>query len=444
MADLVDRLSKLGLKGQIIASQDHDYDRARRVWNGVWDRRPTAIVRARSVSDVQEVVRLAAETGTLLAVRGGGHSIPGLSTCDGGIVLDLGQMNAITVDPANRLARVGGGALLGDLDRAGAPHGLVVPAGVISHTGAGGLTLGGGMGWLSRRFGMTVDHLVAARIVTASGQVIETSERAEPELFWGLRGGGGNFGVVTEFTFRMQALGSFEARNWTYPSDKVGPALAEIARSAEASPRNLTASLAVTRAGLSITVAQSGPVIAPAAWDAFGNLSGPGQPGPSFDNFVNFQARNDAFVAWGRRYYSRGGFLGRLSPEAIATILDISTRFPSADAEVYLLQLGGAVGDVPESAMAYSGREAAWYWIVQPIWDDPAQDSACLAFGRAAAARMNLVSLEANYVNEQGDASHDIARQSYGGDKYRRLSQLKSRFDPANLFRLNQNILPNG
>lgn len=441
MADLVDRLSKLGLKGQVIASKDLDYDRARRVWNGVWDRRPIGIVRARSVSDVQKVVKLASDTGTLLAVRGGGHSIPGLSTCDGGIVLDLGQMNAITVDPANRLARVGGGALLGDLDRAGAPHGLVVPAGVISHTGAGGLTLGGGMGWLSRRFGMTVDHLVAAELVTASGEVIETSERSEPELFWGLRGGGGNFGVVTEFTFRMQDLGSFEARNWTYPSEKVGPALAEIARGAKTSPRSLTTSLAVTRSGLSITVAQSGPRIDPAAWDDFGNLCGPGQVGPRFDNFVKFQSRNDDFVAWGRRYYSRGGFLGSLSPEAIATILDIAARFPSADAEVYLLQLGGAVGDVPEGAMAYSGREAAWYWIVQPIWDLPAEDKACLAFGRAAAAQMNAVSLATNYVNEQGDASNDIARASYG-DKYARLSNLKARFDPQNLFRLNQNILP--
>ncbi len=437
-----ERLSSLGLDGRVVGRDGAEYDTARRVWNGVRDCSPLAVVRAATVEDVRRVVRLAADTGTLLAVRGGGHSIPGLSTCDDGIVLDLAAMNKIDTDPAARTARVGGGALLGDLDRAGAPHGLVVPAGVISHTGAGGLTLGGGMGWLSRRFGLTIDHLVRADLVTASGDMIVADAETEPELFWGLRGGGGNFGVVTAFTYRMQPLGRVETRNWTWPPERVGAALSALSRLASDAPRNLCVSLGVTRPGLSVTVLQSGPDIDARAWERFASLAGPGEEGPCFSDFVAFQSRSDDYVPWGRRYYSRGGFLAALHPEAIAAIMDVARDFPTPDAEVYMLQLGGAVADISEDATAYSGRAAGWYWIVQPIWDDPALDARCIAHGRGGAARMAAVSSAGNYVNEQGDIGTDIARQSYGEVKYRRLGALKARFDPGNLFRLNQNILP--
>lgn len=297
--DVLSRLSTAGLKGSVITPPDAGYDQARRVWNGCADRRPKAIVRAAGVGDVQRVVGIAAESGISLAIRGGGHSLPGLSTCDGGIILDLGQLNQVTVDPALRRATVGGGALLGDLDRAGAPHGLVVPAGVVSHTGAGGLTLGGGMGWLSRRFGLTIDCLEAAQLVIAAGDVRRIDAASDPELFWGLRGGGGNFGVVTEFSYRMENLGPVQTRSWTYPPTRVAEALRALGPLAEAAPRTLTCSFAVVRDGLSLTVLQSGPAIDEGLWNGFAHLAGPGTPGPSYSDFVAFQCRNDDRVPWG-------------------------------------------------------------------------------------------------------------------------------------------------
>lgn len=440
--DVLSRLSTAGLKGSVITPPDAGYDQARRVWNGCADRRPKAIVRAAGVGDVQRVVGIAAESGISLAIRGGGHSLPGLSTCDGGIILDLGQLNQVTVDPALRRATVGGGALLGDLDRAGAPHGLVVPAGVVSHTGAGGLTLGGGMGWLSRRFGLTIDCLEAAQLVIAAGDVRRIDAASDPELFWGLRGGGGNFGVVTEFSYRMENLGPVQTRSWTYPPTRVAEALRALGPLAEAAPRTLTCSFAVVRDGLSLTVLQSGPAIDEGLWNGFAHLAGPGTPGPSYSDFVAFQCRNDDRVPWGRRYYARGGFLNSLGDAEDRAILAVAEDLPTEESEVYCLQLGGAVTDVADHATAYSGRSAQWYWIVQPIWDDRKDDGRCLAAGRAGAARMTAVSARDNYVNEQADAGAEIAAQSYGQAKYRRLGALKARLDPANLFRLNQNILP--
>ncbi len=431
-----------GVAGDVVGPGEPGYDLRRRVWNGCADRQPAAIIRAEGVEDVRRVVAIAARMGCPLAVRGGGHSLPGLSTCDGGIVLDLGAMNGVTVDPDRAIARVGGGALLGDLDRAGAPHGLVVPAGVISHTGAGGLTLGGGMGWLSRRYGLTIDHLAEVTLVTAAGEVRTVDADRDPDLFWGLKGGGGNFGVVIEFVFRMKPLDRVETRSWTYPPGMMRSALLALAAAAEAAPDTLTCSAFVTPAGLSLTVLQSGTEIDAGAWDAFANLAGPGADGPRYTDFVAFQSRGDAHVSWGRRYYARGGFLERLDPGTADTITDIATAMPTADSEVYLIQLGGAVARVPEDDAAYSGRAAGWYWIVQPLWDDPAQDAACLAAGRAGAKLMAARSMAVNYVNEQADTDPSIASQAYGATKFRRLQALKRRWDPGNVFRLNQNIPP--
>ena len=206
VSPIVERLRQLNFDGNVINTDDLGYDSARKVWNGVFDKRPAAIVRVRSAEDIVTTIDVAARSEALLAVRCGGHSLPGLSTCDDGIVLDMSLMNHIKVNPKARIAEVEGGSLLGDLDRAGAPHGLVVPAGVVSHTGAAGLTLGGGMGWLSRRYGLTIDSLISVDLVTANGSKITASAEVEPELFWGLRGGGGNFGVVTKIQVSHASL----------------------------------------------------------------------------------------------------------------------------------------------------------------------------------------------------------------------------------------------
>ena len=438
---VVGDLARAQFDGALIESHHPQYDRLRRVNNGLIDRRPAAIVRALSATDVQKVVRIAAERGVLLAVRCGGHSFPGLSTCDGGIVLDLSLMNTVQVDPEARLAAVPGGALLGDVDAAGLRYGLVTPAGVVSHTGVGGLTLGGGMGWLSRRFGLTVDNLVGADIVTADGHLLQVSADEEPDLFWAIRGGGGNFGVVTTFRFRMHPLGPAIVRRWIYPAGQAPAILARYRDALAGCPRELTTALILMPGEFRLSALWSGSAAgAEAALARFGAFGGATPASNGETTFIDLQRSSDERLAWGRRYYSKGGFLREIDDQAISTIANSIADAPTPESEVYCLQLGGAVCDVDESTTPYSGRAAGHYWIAQTAWDDPADDDRVISWGRATANRLAAISLKANYVNEQSDTG--IARSAYGEDKYSRLAQLKWRYDPTNLFRLNQNIEP--
>jgi len=407
------------------------------------DRRPAVIVRARSVADVEKVIAVAAKHGALLAVRGGGHSIPGLSTCDDGIVLDLSLMNTVTVDKFAGRADVLGGALLGDLDRAGAPAGLVVPAGVVSHTGVAGLTLGGGMGWLSRRFGLTIDNLLAVDIVTADGRSRRISADVEPDLFWAIRGGGGNFGVVTKFTFRMHALGRALVGSWAYPVAEAGAALRRYRDLAARAPRELTTAFVLTSADLLVTAFSSGsPDRAAAAVAPFGALGRPKSGSIGDLTFLDLQRRSDERLAWNRRFYTKGAYLQDVDDRAIDRMVDSIASAPTAEAEVYLLQLGGAVADVDDDATPYNGRAAGYYWIVQSAWDHKADDEQHVGWCRMAAGRLSEISMRGNYVNEQGDFGKEVALGAYGEKKYGRLARLKGQYDPTNLFRLNQNIEP--
>ncbi|HEV8391618.1 MAG TPA: FAD-binding oxidoreductase [Dongiaceae bacterium] len=442
-ATLAQDLARAQFDGTLITDSHVQYDRLRRVNNGLIDRRPAAIVRATSKKDVQTVVRIAAERDALLAVRCGGHSFPGLSTCDGGIVLDLALMKEVMVDPEARTAEVGGGALLGDVDTAGLAYGLVTPAGVVSHTGVGGLTLGGGMGWLSRRFGMTVDNLLGVDIVMADGRLLRINADKEPDLFWAIRGGGGNFGVVTKFWFRMHALGPTFVGRWTY-SPKEAPAVLRRYRTALiGAPRELTTMVVYTQTELRITALWTGSTRgAEAALAQYGKLGDVTSASLGEASFLELQRAVDERMAWGRRYYAKGGFVHEIDDATIAVLADCIADVPNPDSEIYLLQLGGAVCDVDESETPYSGRAAGHYWIVEGVWDDPALDSRCTAWGRKGAARLAANSLQTNYVNEQSETGKDLALNAYGEDKYNRLARLKSRYDPDNLFRLNQNIEP--
>jgi FAD/FMN-containing dehydrogenase len=434
-------LARTHLKGAIVDRSHAQYDRLRRVNNGLIERRPVAVVRARSTSDVQNVVRIAAEHGSPLAVRCGGHSFPGYSTCDEGIVLDLSLMNHVTVDAPARIAEVAGGALLGDVDAAGLEHGLVTPAGVVSHTGAGGLTLGGGMGWLSRRFGLTIDNLLGAELVTADGRLIRASADEEPDLFWAIRGGGGNFGVVTKFRFRMHPLGAAVIRRWEYPASEAPAVLRRFRDALVSAPRELTTLFVLMPKGLVITALCSGSSHgAEAALAPFGTLGHAASLSNGELTFLELQRLSDERMAWGRRYYSKGGFFSSLGDSAIEEIVGAMETAPILEAEVYCLQLGGAVGDVKESATPYSGRAAAHYWITECAWDNPEDDVRSVAWGRNTAAKLTPLSLRGNYVNEQSETG--IAQSAYGEEKYDRLSKIKWRYDPTNLFRLNQNIEP--
>ncbi len=440
---LIEAFARLGLDGSLVAIGDRGYERHRRVWNGVIDRRPSLIVRAGSVADVQRTIEVAAAAGCLIAIRCGGHSFPGFSTCDGGVVLDLSALKQVVVDRAERRVEVSGGALLGDLDRATAPYGLVSPAGVISHTGAAGLTLGGGMGWLSRRLGLTIDSLVGADVCLADGRLVHASEAEEPELFWGLRGGGGNFGVVTRFLFRLHDLGSILVGSWACAATESAGVLAGYAELAARASRQLGTAFTVTRDMMRMSAVWSGSEhAADASVAAFGGLGGQLSGSVGGVTFLELQRRLDDHFPWGRRYYAKGGFLADLSPEVIDCLTSSVAAAPTSDSEIYVLQLGGAVADVSDHETAYTGRQASFYWIVEPVWDDPADDDRCISWGRETAAQLASLSMSGNYVNEQSDFGGETTRKAYGNQKYERLATLKARVDPSNLFRLNQNIPP--
>lgn len=433
--------ARANLDGAVVGLDHADYDRLRRVFNDIIDRRPAVIVQATNASDVQKAVRIAADRNMPLAVRCGGHSFAGLGTCDHGIVCDLSRMNAVVVDPQARTVEVGGGALLGDVDAAGHEYGMVTPAGVVSHTGVGGLALGGGMGYLSRRFGLTIDSLLGVDIVTADGRLLQVDAREEPDLFWAIRGGGGNFGVVTKFRFRMHVLGPTLIRRWTYPAAVASDILRRYRDAAGKAPRELTTVLVVTQDVVYLRAIWTGSTSGAEAYvEHFNSL-----PGATLDpdlgmNFLQLQRASDEMLPWGRRYYSKGGFLGSMDDRAVGVIADSIPDMCAPGLEAYCLQLGGAVCDVDEEATAYSGRAAEFYWISQGAWDSPEDDKRALAWCRHTADGLAALSLKANYVNEQADTG--IAKSSYGDTKYRRLANLKWRYDPTNLFRLNQNIEP--
>ena len=440
---LSDQASRAGFEGAVIAPGDADYEARRQVWNGLFDRRPALIVRANNTGDVQRAVGLAAESGAVLAVRGGGHSFPGHSTCDDGIVLDLAVLRSVVIDPHRLTARVGGGALLADVDAAGMACDHVVPAGVVSHTGVGGLTLGGGMGWNSRRYGLTIDNLISVDLVLADGRALTVDRDHEPDLFWALRGGGGNFGVVTSFKFRLRPVESAIVTTHEYPATAATDALTAYRELTDDASRELATGFTFSRDTLRAKAIWYGaPEHADETLAPFAKLGGTQATTSSTSTFWQLQRASDEFLPWGRRYYAKGGFIAAMDASTIAWLAESAARAPTADCDVYVLQLGGAVADTTDDATAYTGREAAFYSVVNGVWDDTAHDDACISWGRETAEGLSSRSLVGNYVNEQSDVSPDMARQAYGAATYERLVSVKQRFDPKNVFRLNQNIQP--
>jgi FAD/FMN-containing dehydrogenase len=440
---LLQKLRQARLDGDIVDPGHADYNKSRRVWNAIADRNPYAIVHALSADDVAKVVTVAAETNALLAVRGGGHSIPGISTCDDGIVLDLSRMNAVSLDRSSNTAEAMGGALLGALDRTCVSAGRVVPSGVVAHTGVGGLTLGGGMGWLSRRLGLTIDSLIAADIVTADGRTRRISLDSEPDLFWAIRGGGGNFGVVTNFVFQTYPFGSALIGDWTYPFSDARAVLKRYRELAAQAPRAVTTAIFLSAAGLRIAALWTGEGTPDeAAITCYGKLGQPQSAALGAMTFLELQSSLDDLMAWNQRYYSKGGYFHEIGDDVIDRMIDSTGTDPNFQGNIYALQLGGAIADIDDDATPYTGRKAGHYWIVGAGWTDPADDAKLFAWCRKTSARMVEVSMRGNYVNEQGDVGNEVAVSAYGEQKYRRLAKLKARYDPANLFRLNQNIEP--
>jgi FAD/FMN-containing dehydrogenase len=449
-------------RGRLIRPDDADYDEARRVWNGMIDRKPALIARCTGTADVVAAVTFARETSLPLAVRGGGHNVAGHGTVGDGIVIDLSPMNQIEVNPQERTASVGGGATWGDVDAATQVYGLATPGGVFSGTGVAGLTLGGGYGWLRNSFGLSCDNLVGAEVVLASGQVVQTSATERPELLWGLRGGGGNFGVVTRFTFQLHPVGPEVMMVFVF-HDASGDKMVEVVRFyrdfTAAAPDSVNTLMAVG-------VIPPDPHVFPEAIHGrdmvvFGALYvGPTAEGarilqplrdfgvPLLDAsgvmpYVEAQKLFDHDYPDVRRYYWKSLNLTRLDDEVIERIVAHARKQPSPFSTTDIWQIGGAVRRFGPEHAAYHGRDVAFLLSPEANWDDPADDDANIGWLRQFLADMEPYSDGGRYLNFGGFQEEGAAmvRSAYG-PQYARLAALKAQYDPTNLFRLNQNIAP--
>jgi hypothetical protein len=434
--------------GELVLPGDADYDSARAVWNGMIDRRPAIVVRPAAADDVATAVRFAREHDLPLAVKGGGHSIPGLSTCDDGVVIDLSLMRGARVDAERRTAEVSAGALLGELDDAAQAVGLVCPVGVVSHTGVAGLTLGGGMGRLQRKFGLTIDHLLSVDLVTADGRFIRASEDENPDLFWGLRGAGPNFGVATSFRFRLHPMdGTITFGSVVHPIERARELAQLYGELTEAGPDELWGSFSLGLDGgrpvASIGVFHCGPI--DAAERELAQLRSFGPPTTDSiapQSYLEVQRMNDEPQAWGHRFYMKSGFLPAFPDELVDICVEAMSRVPDeTECGIYLWSCGRAYSAVPDEATAFSGRDAVFWFEAEALWEDAAQDEACRAWTRTTMDQVQPFTSAGRYVNDVAEAGEDVV-SVYGGAKYERLVALKRVWDPDNVFRLNQNIQP--
>ncbi|HEX4722663.1 MAG TPA: FAD-binding oxidoreductase [Pseudonocardiaceae bacterium] len=432
------------LNGQVIRPGDAGYDESRTVWNAMVDKRPHAIVRCADSADVVAAVRAARELDLPIGVRCGGHGIAGHAVPDDGIMLDLRLMNTVTVDPARRRAWVAGGALLGSLDRATQPYGLATTAGNVSHTGVGGLTLGGGMGWLARQYGLACDNVLSYDVVTADGELVRASEDERPDLYWGLRGGGGNFGVVTRFEFRLHRTGTQAlTAAWTYPIDEADRVLRGWRDLAEDAPRGATFDATLSGDELSVGYVWVGdPDDGRRLVPALRSLGRATDEQVRELSYVELQTREDSPQGHSFRRYWKGHYLPELSDgaiEALATAQAGPTgRLVSG---VSLQAHGGAIADVPAADTAYSHRDTKFEYVAAVRWSDPADDAE-----RTAAVRRHAMPLDefasGAYVNVLNDEGQDGLRRAYGQVKLARLAEVKQAYDPRNVFHLNQNVRP--
>ena len=443
--------SAFGFAGEIVRPDDEGYDSARAVWNSMIDRRPALIVRPTGTDDVVAALRFAREQELVVAVRCGGHSIPGFSTCDDGIVIDLSRMRGVEVDPERRTARVRGGSLLAELDDAAQAHRLVCPVGVVSHTGVAGLTLGGGMGRLQRELGLTIDSLLAVELVTADGRVVRASEDEHPELFWGLRGAGANFGIATSFEFRLHPFdGVVTHGTVTHPIERAEELAERFRELVEGGPDELWSSFGMAVGGdtrgavATVSVLHSGsPAEAERDLVALRALGDPLEDSVEAKTYLASQRLFDAPMEWGQRFSMKSSFLAALPDALVREWVDQISRVPEgAEGGFSVWAWGGAIAAVSEESTAFTGRDAAYWAGAEILWNDVVLDDACRSWSRAATDMAAPHATVGRYVNDVTEVGGDVARMIYGDAKYERLVALKRDWDPDNVFRLNQNIRP--
>jgi FAD/FMN-containing dehydrogenase len=444
-------------RGPLLRADDEGYDESRTIWNAMIDRRPALIVRCTGTGDVIHAVKFAREHGLLVAVHGGGHNIAGNAVCDGGLMIDLSSMRQVTVDPETRAVHVGPGATLGDLDHETQAFGLAVPVGINSTTGVAGLTLGGGFGWLSRKHGLTIDTLVAADVVTADGSFVRASERENADLFWAIRGGGGNFGVVTLFEFRAHPVGpNVVAGLVVFPLDQAKSVLEQYREFVKTLPPEGNIWIVLRKApplpflpeevhGKEVLVlavfysgdpAQGQKILEPV--QGFGTPVGVHvgeQP------FTAWQQAFDPLLAPGARNYWKSHNFTELSDGIIDTALKYAAELPSPQCEVFVGMLGGATSAVASDATAYEGRNAEFVMNVHGRWETPREDGACIGWCRRIFDEAAPYATGGAYVNFMTEDETERVGAAYGAN-YERLAKIKAKYDPTNLFRLNHNVVP--
>lgn len=450
---------KAGMRGPVILPDDPSYDEARQVWNGTIDRHPTLIAQCRSEDDVAAAVTFAKQHDLLVAVRGGGHGVAGYAVCDDGLVIDLSPMRDIQVDVAARTVRVQPGARWADVDRATEPHGLATPGGEVSATGVAGLTLGGGMGYLRRKHGLSCDNLVSADVITADGRKVHASEHEHPDLFWALRGGGGNFGVVTSFVFRLHQVGpDVVTLTSFFPLDDVRRVLRAWREFTEDAPEEATTAFAVWAVpddpdlperlrGQPACVLDGMYVGAPETGEAlFRSLREVATPLIDMSGqlpYVEAQSALDPLFPDGDLYYWKSLFLDELNDDAIAEIVSRAQSRPNPRVLVILRHLGGALDRVAPDATAYSNRGAKYMLSIDGAWSDPKETERNIAWVRKFWSAMRPFSNGGVYLNFPGfgEDGSELWKASHGKN-FDRLRTVKDRYDPSNLFRMNQNIRP--
>jgi FAD/FMN-containing dehydrogenase len=446
------------LHGRFIQADDQGYDDLRKVWNGLIDKRPALIAQCADESDVVHALNLARNDNLLVAVRGGGHNVAGFSTCDDGIVIDLSTMKGITVDAAARTARAQGGVTWGDFDKATQAHALATTGGLVSTTGIAGFTLGGGVGWLIRKYGLTIDNLLAVEMITADGRRVTASAEENPDLFWGVRGGGGNFGIVTAFTYRLHPVGpNVFGGVVLYPFAKARDLLCFYREWVRTLPDELTTMIAFLTAPPAPFIPQhlqGTPVVAVALCYA-----GPLEQGdavirplrdfapPAMEHvgavpYVALQGMLDATAPKGILAYWKAEYLRELGDGVVDALVEQAGKMGAPFAQVHIHHIEGAISRVSADATAFGHRDAPFILNILGMWMDAAETRRHVAWARESFQAVQPYSTGRPYLNFLGDEGEARIRAAYGDRKYARLVELKNKYDPNNLFRLNQNIRP--
>jgi FAD binding domain/Berberine and berberine like len=442
-------------KGDLLRPNDNGYEGARSIWNGMFNRKPGLIARCADVSDVQNAVRTAAKAGLLTAIRCGGHSLAGFSTCDDGLVIDLSKMREVAVDSEARRARFSGGCLLGSVDTATQQAGLVFPSGVVSHTGAGGLILGGGTGWLTRRFGLSCDNVEGLTLVTADGSIVRANAKENVELFWALRGGGGNFGVVTEFEVKVHPLTAVVLAEGLCPQKSIRQLLEFWRNFMAEAPLDLKWNIDLRLAphASKVPIELRGRPVAGSSLVWTGDPEA-GRPyleqalslchensvSSKIVSFMNLQTMADSDFPHGRRYYTKSGYFNYLDNTTIDRLVEAVGTIPSSGTQIEFAYLGGAAGKIGSKETAFGDRSAPFIMNLLANWSDESGDASNIAWVRGLFNQLRPAMKSGVYVNFMSGDEQDRVPEAYQ-ERWDRMVVVKSHFDPDNFFRLNQNVL---